>query len=76
MIILGYFFLFLHENICCGYSLEVPQQGISNEYPQCMFFFMEKLEKLSQNYHQILLLNKSSVYLDTSLLSYPLINYS
>ena len=21
------FFLFLHENICCGYSLEVPWRG-------------------------------------------------
>ena len=28
------FFLFLHENICCGYSLEVLQWGSSNEYPQ------------------------------------------
>ena len=25
------FFLFLHENICCGYSLEAPQRGVSNE---------------------------------------------
>ena len=24
VIILGYLFLFLHKNICCGYSLEVP----------------------------------------------------
>ena len=31
------FFLFLHKNICCGYSLEVPWQGISNESPQYMF---------------------------------------
>ena len=30
------FFLFLHENICCGYSLEAPQRGASNEYPQHM----------------------------------------
>ena len=28
------YFLFLHENICCRYSLEVPQWGTSNEYPQ------------------------------------------
>ena len=28
------FFLFPHENICCGYSLEVPWRGTSNEYPQ------------------------------------------
>ena len=30
-------FLFLHENIRCGYSLEVPQWGASNEYAQHMF---------------------------------------
>ena len=28
------FFLFLHENICCSYSLEVPHRGTSNEYPR------------------------------------------
>ena len=27
-------FLFLDENICCGYSLEAPRRGTSNEYPQ------------------------------------------
>ena len=27
-------FLLLHENNCCGCSLEVPQWGTSNEYPQ------------------------------------------
>ena len=32
-----YFFLFLHEKRCCGYSLEVPWQGASNEYPQHTF---------------------------------------
>ena len=40
MIILGYFFLiflFLHKNICCGYSLEAPCRGASNDYPQYMF---------------------------------------
>ena len=26
-------FLFLDENICCGYSLEVPQSCASNEHP-------------------------------------------
>ena len=29
--------IFFFENICCGYSLEVPWQGTSNEYPQQMF---------------------------------------
>ena len=28
------FFLYLHKNICYLYSLEVPQWGTSNEYPQ------------------------------------------
>ena len=36
------FFLFLHENICCGYSLEVPHAGTSNEYPQHMFSWRNK----------------------------------
>ena len=31
-------FLISPLNICCGYSLEVPQWGASNEYPQHMFF--------------------------------------
>ena len=31
------FFLFLHENICCGNSLEAPRWGASNEFPQHMF---------------------------------------
>ena len=45
-------FLFLLKNIDCGYSLEPPRRGGSNEYPQSMFwaeiwkiseFFMRKL---------------------------------
>ena len=28
------FFLFLLQNIDCGYSLELPRQGGSNVYPQ------------------------------------------
>ena len=30
-------FLISAHNIDCGYSLELPQQGSSNEYPQSMF---------------------------------------
>ena len=30
-------FLFLEENIFCGYSLEAPPWGASNEYPQHMY---------------------------------------
>ena len=31
------FFLFLLKNIDCGYSLEPPGRGSSNEHPQSMF---------------------------------------
>ena len=36
------FFLFIYENICCGYSLEVLCGGASNEYPQHMFSWRNK----------------------------------
>ena len=35
-------FLFLYKNICCGYSLEAPRRGTSNEYPQHMFLSRNK----------------------------------
>ena len=58
MIILGYFFFFffflcLYKNICCGYEIEAPWWGTSNEYPQHIFF-IEKWRKLPQNYHQVI----------------------
>ena len=31
------FFIFFIQNIDCGYSLEPPRRGGSNEYPQSMF---------------------------------------
>ena len=31
-----YFFLFLLKNIDCGYSLELPWQDGSDQYPQSM----------------------------------------
>ena len=38
------FSLFLLKNINCGYSLEPPHRGGSNEFPQC---FEQKYEKYS-----------------------------
>ena len=35
------------QNIDCGYSLELPRRGISNEYPQSMFF--SKIRKILYN---------------------------
>ena len=39
------FFLFLLQNIDCGYSLEPPRGGGSNVYPQSMFG--AKIRKIS-----------------------------
>ena len=39
-----YFFHISAQNIDCGYSLEMPRQGGSNEYPQYMFF--SKIRKI------------------------------
>ena len=30
------------QNIHCGYTLEPPRRGGSNEYPQCMFWINNK----------------------------------
>ena len=58
-------FLFLLRNIDCGYSLELPHRGSSNEYTQSMFF-EQKYEKisefLSENFNFLVV--KFSVYLN------------
>ena len=51
------FFLFLLQNIDCGYSLEPPRRGGSNVYPQSMFG--TKIRKISPENFQILKLKKS-----------------
>ena len=41
----NFFFIFFHisaQNIDCGYSLEPPRRGGSNEYPQSMFLSRNK----------------------------------
>ena len=37
-----YIFLIFAPNIHCGYTLEPPRGGGSNEYPQCMFWIKNK----------------------------------
>ena len=56
-------FLFLLKNIDCGYSLEPPRRGGSNENPQSMF--EQKLEKyqfLTENFQFLEV--KFSIYLN------------
>ena len=58
-------FLISAQNIDCGYSLEPPQRGGSNEYPQSMFLSknMKKYQTfLSENFHFLVV--KFSVYLN------------
>ena len=43
-------FLFLLQNIDCGYSLEPPRWGGSNVYPQSMFW--AKIRKISKFFYQ------------------------
>ena len=42
------FFLFLlKKKIYCGYTLEQPRQGGSNEYPQSMFWSKNKKNRFT-----------------------------
>ena len=43
-------FLFLLQNIDCGYSLEPPRRGDSNEYPQSLFWSKNKKNKYTPVY--------------------------
>ena len=83
--------IFLHKNICCGCSLELPHRGGSNgrqqhircdsiEYPQRLFLW--RTEELFLNYHQIpslssntLIIIKYPHYHRISSLSVSLINW-
>ena len=38
-------FLFFPENIDCGYTLELPRQGGSDEFPQSLFWNKNKKNK-------------------------------
>ena len=40
-----YIFLIFAQNIDCGYTLEPPRRGVSNEYPQSMFWSKNKKNK-------------------------------
>ena len=57
-------FLFLLKNIDCGYSLEPPRRGGSNEYPQSMFW--AEIWKISVFFseHFYFLVVKFSLYLN------------
>ena len=41
------FFLIFAQNIDCGYTLEPPRRGGSNEYPQSMFWSKNKKKRFT-----------------------------
>ena len=47
-------FLIFAQNIDCGYTLEPPQRGGSNEYPQSMFWSKNKKNRYAPaNYKKV-----------------------
>ena len=50
---------FFAQNIDCGYTLEPPRRGGSNEYPQSMFW--SKIKKIGIPLQTPVLLYKSGV---------------
>ena len=44
------FFLIFAQNIDCGYTLEPPRRGGSNEYPQSMFWSKNKKNRYTPVY--------------------------
>ena len=45
-----YIFLIFAQNIDCGYKLEPPRRGGSNEYPQSMFWSKNKKNRYTPAY--------------------------
>ena len=46
-------FLIFAQNIDCGYMLEPPRRGGSNEYPQSMFWSKKKKNRCAPEYRNI-----------------------
>ena len=44
-------FLSFAQNIDCGYTLEPPRRGGSNEYPQSMFWSKNKKNRYTPAFH-------------------------
>ena len=58
-----FFFCIFHifaQNIDCGYTLELPHRGSSNEYPQSMFWSKKKTNEYTPK-NTPFLLSKSGV---------------
>ena len=50
-------FLIFAQNIDCGYTLEPPRRGGSNEYPQSMFWSKNKKNRYTLLHGHVLLMS-------------------
>ena len=68
-------FLLRHENLCCGYSLEVPlevpSQGTSNEYPQCLFSCRNKTTIFATWLKKLSMVKRGATILTIFEIAYP-----
>ena len=72
MIIKGSFWFFLHKNICFGYTLESPQRGDSNEYPQHMILILCRPDK---NYPSVIIKPSLSVLLVLYMVKWDILSF-
>ena len=56
------FFLFFAQNIDCGYTLEPPRRGGSNEYPQSMYHIKVGYKGIFIHGHVFLILHSKSTH--------------
>ena len=56
-------FLIFAQNIDCGYTLEPPRQGGSNEYPQSMFWSKNKKNRYTPAYPSFTIVGYEGVFI-------------
>ena len=54
-------FLIFAQNIDCGYTLEPPRRGGSNEYPQSMFWSKNKKNRYTPAYPSFAIYKRGSM---------------
>ena len=65
------FFLIFTQNIDCGYTLEPPRRGGSNEYPQSMFWSKNKKNRYAPAYPSFFIIKVGFKEVDASRTCFP-----
>ena len=66
-----YIFLIFAQNIDCGYTLEPPRRGGSNEYPQSMFWSKNKKNRNTPAYPSFFYIKVGFKGVDASWTCFP-----